>query len=138
MKPKCTECGICCLLLRRQDVFCNMRYEELNKIPKKYHRFITHFSPFDQLCNMINGNHSPMDAVITTRDFTPRRGPLKGFDLCACAMLRGTPLKKAWCAIYKNRPKACHEALEPGDSTCKIFKRHVDRRVASSTKDIFL
>lgn len=123
---KCTECGLCCISWQWQDVYCNIREEDVAKIPKRHRGQIKYMGAFDHLCSVIDGGFA-CPAAIKTRTVKPRTGPLKEIELCACALLRGTPLKKVWCAVYEQRPSTCHEAMRQGEPACRSLIKMVNQ-----------
>lgn len=126
-KPVCTKCGVCCLAYNEQDVFCNLLEEDLPKIPKRYCHFVRYENiVFGPVCRELYGANRYPPMALATKTLKPKSGPLKGFTLCACALLRGVPLEKVWCAIYEHRPHVCHEAVEPGDASCRWWRMQVE------------
>lgn len=126
-KPDCTTCGLCCISLDDNEVYCNLEEEDIDRIPKRYKKYIQPVSVFRQLVAQVNSGlveDYPVTAL-ATKEIIPRSGPCKGVTLCVCALLQGTPLKKISCAIYKQRPKACHKAVVPGDKTCRWIRKQV-------------
>jgi Fe-S-cluster containining protein len=85
------------------------------------------------LLNEMDGKQQPA-AVLATKTLKPRSGPLKGFALCACALLRGDLLKKNWCAVYKQRPFVCRDAVKPGDATCRWARMQVQEALEKEDK----
>jgi Fe-S-cluster containining protein len=120
--PSCTSCGLCCVSWQWQDVYCNLSDSDIEKLPKRYCRAIVYFSPLQRLCRIANVD---CPAALRTRPLKVKVGTLKGLSLCACALLRGSPLKKVWCAIYKQRPSTCHTAMTPGEPACLVLREAV-------------
>lgn len=78
---------------------------------------------FDRALAAISGDGRVPFAAIRTKCVEPTRGPLEGSSLSTCVALRGTPGVSVTCTVYKNRPKTCHTAVKPGDSTCRRIRR---------------
>jgi len=128
-KPDCKTCGLCCVSMDEADVYCDLLPEDALRLPKKYHRHFVAFDTLSFLSQAIDGRKSLSECsggALKTRWINVRGGPLKGFELCACALLRGTPLKNVRCAIYQQRPSTCREAVKPGDRACKWFRREIE------------
>ncbi len=133
-KPVCTECGLCCIALYDQSEFCDLVEEDMKRLPKQYRRHIHHARPFNQLIAILDGHNEP-SAALATRKLVPRSGPLKNFHLCACVLLRGNPLKKTWCAVYPLRPIVCHEAVKPGDATCRWTRNQIQEALEEDKRN---
>lgn len=124
--PVCTECGLCCVLYHDQDVFCDVDAADIAQIPKRYKRHVRYMEPHEKLQLILEGYRNS-EAALRTKTMRVRSGLLKGYDVCACVMLRGMPFKKVSCIIYPNRPKACRDAIKPGDKACRITRVALQR-----------
>lgn len=124
----CVKCGLCCVSLHDQDRFADVTAEDEKRLGKKFVRLhVIHTHPFDMLTSALGGGDRLPQGVIATKWLKQRVGPFKGLEVCACVALRGSLLEKTSCSIYNKRPKVCHDAVKPGDKTCKqiraIYKR---------------
>lgn len=117
----CRSCGICCISLTESEVYCDVTVEDMNVIRPRL---------FDRLAHAIDGNRIP-DGAIKTVWTEQTSGPLKGIQVCACAALRGSVMRKVSCSVYENRPRVCRVAVVPGDKACRqvreMFQRLLDR-----------
>jgi Fe-S-cluster containining protein len=68
---------------------------------------------------------------IQTKWLTVRSGPAKGFELCVCKALKGSPMKKVSCSVYDQRPEVCRKAVKPGDKSCLEIRRELQERIDS-------
>jgi len=112
-KPDCQTCGLCCESpYESQEAFADVTQEDCERLGAKWvKRNVVIPSAFDQLAL----GHT---AAIKTKWLKQRSGPRKGESALVCTALRGSLLKKVWCAVYEQRPAACREAIEPGNELC--------------------
>ncbi len=127
----CVKCGLCCVSLYAQDRFADVTPEDEKRLGKRYVRLhVLRTRPFDRLTAAIDGANVP-DGALATEWRKQRSGPFKGLEVCACVALRGSLLEKTACSIYDKRPKVCHDAVKPGDKTCKeiraLYKRGLEK-----------
>ena len=132
-KPNCKACGLCCISLQGQEAYCDITMEDALRLPKKYDKYFAPFDIMDQLAMRAGGKNAVAGALLTRR-LKVRSGELKGLELCACTLLRGTPLKKVSCAIYGRRPSTCRDAVKPGDKTCQWFRKEIDKVLEGDSK----
>lgn len=119
----CRSCGLCCISPEKQDFFCDVSEADVRKLgPRWTSRNVSAPSFFDRMLAAVSGEQLPFGAILT-KCVEPRRGPLKGSSLCACVALRGTPGASVTCTVYERRPKTCHTAVKPGDSTCRNLRK---------------
>jgi len=120
MLPPCRNCGLCCISLYDQEVFCDIHAEDL---PRLSPAFIRHHVVQDAT-----------GAAIKTAWRQQQVGPLKGYKVCACVALRGSVFHRVSCRIYTHRPQTCHEAVRRGDGTCrnivKMFRQFLKEQTA--------
>jgi Fe-S-cluster containining protein len=117
-RPDCRTCGVCCMALHDQLAFCDVDERDLKRLDPKWVRKNVMFpSRFDTLVNAIDGGRLPLGAIRTEWK-KQRGGPFKGVEACVCVALRGSLMHGAKCSIYPRRPKACREAVKPGDEAC--------------------
>jgi hypothetical protein len=122
-RPDCRSCGLCCMSLHDQEAYCDVEPEDLERLPRAWVRKNVMFSSgFDMLCSAIDGGRAPYGAIRTAWK-QQRRGPLKGITACVCVALRGSMMQRVGCSIYSKRPRACREALNPGDKECLEARR---------------
>lgn len=122
-KPDCQRCGVCCVSPHEQDSFCDVNDADIRRMGIRLARanVLVH-SVFDQALSMIDGRSLPPGAIMTQWR-RQRAGPFKGIDVCACVFLRGSLMNQVSCRIYDRRPRACHEAVKPGDRSCRELRR---------------
>ena len=121
----CRACGVCCVSMRDQEVYCDVTVEDERRLGKRFVRLnVLRPRPVDLLANALGGTMIPQGAIKTAWR-QQESGPLKGTEVCACVALRGTVLKKTSCAVYDNRPKACREAVKPGDHNCRALRQMI-------------
>lgn len=119
----CRACGLCCTSFRDQDALADLSEEDLERLDPRWIKSNVLFSsPYDLMLAAIDGTRMPV-AAIQTRWGPQKRGPLKGYELCACVALRGSVLHRTSCSIYERRPGSCRTAVEPGDITCVAIRR---------------
>ena len=128
MKPDCRQCGLCCIATSDQEAFCDLTDEDLKKLQAALgDRWVGHnvffASSFDRLVAVLDGGKHP-DAALRTKLRVLKTGPLKGCEICACAMLKGTPMKSVSCSIYDNRPRTCRVSVKPGNRDCLKIRHH--------------
>jgi Fe-S-cluster containining protein len=68
-----------------------------------------------------DGGYLPAGAM-KTKWQRMKSGPFKGARLNVCRMLEGSVLGKVRCRIYDTRPRACREAVKPGDRACRQIR----------------
>jgi Fe-S-cluster containining protein len=126
----CRSCGICCVSLTGSEVYCDVTVEDMKRLSKRFVKNNVHqTSLFDRVAHAIDGNHVP-DGAIKTVWVKQKTGPLKGTEVCACAALRGSVMRRVSCSIYEVRPRTCRTAVVPGDKACRqvrgLFQRLLD------------
>lgn len=112
-KPDCLRCGLCCCAPSGQGEFCDVTEEEAKRLPKKFRLKLWYPSAFD-LAMAVMHHESYPHAALKTR---------QAGDFTACVALEGTVGKKVKCAIYKDRPHVCHDAVVPGDKACRSLRK---------------
>lgn len=112
-KLNCLTCGLCCCAPTGQDAFCDVTADDLKKIDKKFRLKVWRPSTFDRLASALSGEEPPYGALKTKQvgDFT------------VCVALAGEVGKSVSCQTYKTRPATCHEAVIPGDRTCRSLRK---------------
>jgi len=90
--------------------------------------------PIDFLSALIDGGE-PVFGAIRTQARKVKRGPLKGYSICGCVALRGSPLGQVSCTIYTRRPSVCKDALSPGDREC-LSLRELTRAKIEAEADL--
>lgn len=119
----CTSCGVCCVSLYGNEVFCDITEEDYNNLPKSFRRHCGFFSTLQ----LLSGLFPPgVIGALKTRWRKQRSGPAKDFEICTCEALRGSLLRKVRCAIYDCRPQCCHTAVKPGDTSCRSMRELFD------------
>lgn len=127
--PDCLSCGLCCVVMRDQDAFCDVTPKDLEKLDRRWiGRNVLFPSAIDTFAAMIDGAHLPFGAI-ATKWREVKDGPLKGIEVCACVALRGNVGHAVKCSIYAKRPQVCHDAVKPGDRTCFDIRRLVNEAV---------
>lgn len=117
-RPNCLTCGVCCVALHDQPVFCDVEEKDVRRLKPQWVRKNVLFpSRFDALCNAIDGGPLPWGAIKTEWK-KQRSGPFKEAEACACVALHGSLMHGVKCSVYSKRPRACREAVKPGDETC--------------------
>lgn len=121
-KPDCRTCGLCCTSPYEQDVFVDLTGGDLKRLgPYLTRKYVLGPDTVTMLLQAIDGHVHDYSALIT-KSRIQRAGPYKGLTVCCCAFLRGSVLNQVSCRIYERRPKACREAIRPGDGTCKALR----------------
>jgi len=106
------------MVLHDQPAFCDVDERDLKRLGETWVRRNVMFpSTFDSLVNAIDGGRLPLGAIRTAWK-KQRSGALKGVEACVCVALRGSLMYKVRCSVYAKRPKACREAVKPGDEAC--------------------
>lgn len=122
MKPNCLTCGLCCCAPAGQDAFCDVTKEDAKRLPRKFKLKLWRPSIFDHVIAATEGTTYP-HAALKTHELG---------EFTACVALEGEVGKKVKCAVYRGRPLTCHEAVKPGDKTCrslqKIYKEDLHGR----------
>lgn len=126
----CRSCGICCVSLTESEIYCDVTVEDMKRLSKDFVRKnVIRPRLVDRLAHALDGNRIP-DGAIKTVWKTQKAGPLKGTEVCACAALRGSVLRKVSCSVYAHRPQVCRVAVVPGDRACRqvrgMFQRLLD------------
>lgn len=121
-KPDCTTCGVCCIAPDDQDEFCDIDEADEKRLGSAFtRRYVNYPSFFDQLCREIDGRQ--LWGAIKTKWVKEKEGPHKGAQFCRCICLKGVVGKKVYCSVYEKRPRACREAVKPGDRACRTLQR---------------
>ena len=116
--PDCCTCGACCIAPYDQESFCDLEIKDEERLGAKLvRRYVIRPSLFDQL---VYGH--PGGAIKTICRKQPW-GPFKGCEMCACSFLKGSVYLWVECRVYDDRPRACREAIVPGDSACRELRR---------------
>lgn len=116
--PDCQTCGLCCVTLDDQEVWCDVTPEDEKRLPKKFVRLnVLKPTTAHQLAAALHGHELPY-AAIKSKWTKQTSGSLKGVSACACVALQGNLLHKVRCKVYKTRPQACRDAMQPGDDAC--------------------
>ena len=140
----CRSCGACCWSMHEQPRHCDVTPEDLERLPKRFvrlHVIGTH--PLNRLAARLDGDHLP-DTAIATTWVKQKHGPFKGADALVCAAHRGSLMHDVSCSVYERRPRACREAVQPGDRACRgsggcsgrqrrlrLDRRQLNRRLSS-------
>jgi Fe-S-cluster containining protein len=103
-------------------VYVDLLEADLVQLPKRAQKHVRYPSTLDILAAAIDSRRIEY-AALATKEVTVRSGPLKGCTTTVCALLSGTPAKRVECRIYEQRPRACREAVKPGDRTCIEIRR---------------
>ena len=119
--PDCRTCGVCCISLHDQDVYCDVTQEDLKRMSPAARKHVVAPSVFDQALGMLDGRYVPLAIETMWREV--KAGPLQGTSVCACVFLRGSVLHRTSCRIYENRPHACRSALKPGQKQCREARK---------------
>jgi Fe-S-cluster containining protein len=130
----CRSCGICCVSLTGNEVYCDVTVEDMKRLSKGFVRKnVVRPWLVDRLAHALDGNRIP-DGAIKTVWNSQKAGPLKDVEVCACAALRGSVMHRVSCSVYENRPRVCQTAVVPGDKTCRqvrgMFQRFLDESSA--------
>jgi Fe-S-cluster containining protein len=108
--PPCTRCGACCIAEEDSHYHAELSGAEIERGffgPRgRYNRYVV----------SIWGDGTGQEAL-ATRWRTVSAGPLRTAQICACALLRGSPLVQVACAIYPSRPEVCR-GFRRGSKTC--------------------
>ena len=119
----CLKCGACCISLQDQHVYCDVTPDDQKRLGKRFVRLnVVQFSSFDHLAATIDGRAIPYGAI-RTEWHEAKTGPFRGISFCQCAALRGSVMQHTSCSVYTRRPKACREAVKPGDRNCRELRR---------------
>lgn len=122
-KPDCRTCGACCVGFQERGTFCDLTAEDIKRLSKSFAlRAVGSDTPIGLLLlEAVQG--VPISGVLKTKELKVRTGPLKGYRLNTCVALKGSVLNRVTCAIYKNRPAVCRNAIQPGDSNCREVRK---------------
>ena len=119
----CRTCGLCCICLFDQDVFCDVTSEDEERLDEAFVRKnVVRPSLLGELADSVSGRRTE-DGAIKTKWRTVKTGPLRGISVNACAALRGSIMNRVFCSVYKNRPDACRKALSQGDKACREVRK---------------
>jgi len=121
-RKTCLSCGVCCMPPHYQDTYCDLTEKEVMRLGPKIRRLVMRPSLFNRCLSMIDGRPE-VEAAIKTKTVMQRSGPFKGKELCMCALLKGTPLVSVRCSVYRNRPRTCHDAVNPGERACRDARK---------------
>lgn len=122
-KPDCRTCGVCCVSLHDQEVFCDLVPGDFKLLGQSWvRRNVLMTSSFDILVAALDGARV-VEGAIKTKWRKMRSGLLRGATACCCAALRGSLLHRVSCSIYPRRPRACRVALNPGERQCLTLRR---------------
>lgn len=117
--PPCTRCGACCIAEDDAPYNAELLSNEVERGPfsprGRYRRYVV----------SVGGDHF----VLATRWRRVSSGPLKGSEICGCALLRGNPLVQVACAIYPLRPEVCH-LFRRGGKTCLYSLRWLEEQAS--------
>lgn len=117
---RCRSCGICCVCLHDQEVYCDVDEEDIARLSRSFVRK-----------NVI---HLMVGGVIRTRWRRMKAGPFRGCEANVCVALRGSLMSHVCCSIYERRPRACRIAVQPGEKSCrearKFFQRAMEKERA--------
>lgn len=123
--PDCRTCGACCSPWQQQDAFCDLEPRDVTRLGAYAKKHAVTETTLQSIARAVaTGRHIP-DAVLRTKDEEQRSGPLKGLHVVTCVALRGSVMGRCSCAVYEKRPRACREAVKPGDRTCRDIRRMV-------------
>jgi len=117
MAPDCRACGLCCVSVYDQEVFCDVVESDCERLGVAW---VKRNVMFPTLFEQLVGGVPP---AIKTKWMAQRSGPMRGESACVCVALRGTLLKRVWCAVYDKRPQTCRDAVKPGDPVCLDLRR---------------
>ena len=125
--PDCRSCGLCCIASSEQDAWADVDPEDIRRLDQRWVSKNVLFSrPIDFLSALFDGSHAAFGAI-RTRTRKVKRGPLKGYSICGCVALRGSPLEQVSCTIYTRRPGVCKDAISAGDRECLSLRELVLR-----------
>lgn len=135
-KFDCTKCGLCCVSLFDEEVFCDVQEKDLDKFDKKFiEKYVIFPNIFDLAYSAImRSGAGKNQGALKTKFKKISEGPLRGYEACCCVMLQGNPGKKVSCKIYKKRPEVCRRSVKPGDSVCKTIRRAFEKLLRGRTK----
>jgi len=117
-KPDCQQCGACCVSPYNEEVFCDVTETDEKTLGKALvKRYVRYPSVVETASAMLSGR-TPYWGAISTRQRQIRAGPLRGVEVCACALLQGSVLYRVACKVYNKRPRVCRATIQPGDRAC--------------------
>lgn len=127
--PNCRTCGVCCVCPQDMGVYCDLEPEDVNRLSRPFvEKNVLFCPPLDLLAMIIDGRKISGGAI-RTEWRTMKSGPFRDYEMNTCVALRGSVMHRVSCSIYKNRPRACHIAVVPGDLSCleirKAFRRAI-------------
>lgn len=120
--PDCTKCGVCCISLEDQTAFCDLSSADEARLGKKLSGHAEVSSLWCLAVDRLRGA-GHCGAAIKTKWKKVGAGPLKGFSVCSCCFLDGSPLLDVRCRVYADRPEVCRRAFNPGDKGCVVCRR---------------
>jgi Fe-S-cluster containining protein len=125
----CRSCGACCAVPLDQEMFCDVTPEDEERLGEHFvRRHVLRLPIFDQLLASLDGR-SLAPGAIATRWRTQRSGLFKGWEINTCVALRGSVLSRVSCSVYDQRPRACREAVKPGDRMCRTIRRELKEKL---------
>lgn len=131
----CRTCGVCCVSLYEQDVFCDVTEKDMRRLgPAFCKKYVLAPNLVTQLLEHIDGRRHNYYAL-ATRPRVQRAGDLRGVEVCACAMLRGSVMNRVSCRIYDKRPVVCRQAVKPGDRTCRALRSMIQEVIDETIDD---
>jgi Fe-S-cluster containining protein len=128
-KPDCLTCGACCICQVDQEYYVDLTPEDMYRLGKSFIKSsVCSVPPFDTLAMIFDGR-DVMGGVILTKWRIMRSGPFKSYEMNTCKALRGSVMQEVSCSIYKKRPRACREAIKPGDKSCREVRRAFQKTI---------
>ena len=119
----CRSCGACCIAPYNQPSFCDVEEKDLKRLGRRVVRLhVLQPTVFEQLVG-------DSRAALRTRWTKVAAGPLAGWQLNQCVMLRGSPMQRVGCRIYEKRPGVCRSAVKPGDRACREIRAAFHREI---------
>jgi Fe-S-cluster containining protein len=130
-KFNCRTCGLCCVSLYDQEVFCDLTEQDIERLGAHLNHHVVWSDLFTISTSLLRGCDSPA-AALATKWRLMRAGPLKDVEACVCVFLRGSILHRTSCRVYARRPQTCRDAVKPGTRLCKDIRCMYEKFNAAS------
>lgn len=85
---------------------------------------------------MLDGGRRFPDGALATKWVDMKRGPLRGWSMCACVFLDGTVLAHVRCRVYDRRPDVCRKAMSPGERACLNLRKLYERGLLEAEESV--
>ena len=138
--PDCKACGACCVAPEDQESYCDVTVEDVVRLSKRLGKRVVERNTvgptsFERLAAAIDPTHELAPMVLRTAWRRVRSGPMRGFQMNSCVMLRGSVMHQVACSVYKDRPEVCKSAVQPGNRMCLAIRKEMLRFAEERDED---